>query len=219
MKSIKNNVIFTTSEKQINKLSDKYWGVYEWIEFFHLKTKVNIFNSINTLFDFDKQEFKKTKSKQLIEFKENKEEYEQYSLNILDHSNVSIWISKYRYNGNPNYYKWDGGEIGFIYVKKDWKYKERFIKLLNESCDLWTQYNNGYFDWVYDLSNEEVKQYYAERFQNGENKCNCKNCIISIGEMKEALNESEIDFYNNEYKYDKFGLEFISESLFGLNNV
>lgn len=220
MKSIKNNVIFTTSERQMIRLSKKYWGVFEWIRFFHLKTKVNIFNSKNTLFDFDKEESRKTKSKQLIEFTENKDDYERYALNILDHSSISIWISKYSYNGILEYYNWDGWEIAYIYLKKDWKYKDKFIQLLNDSCSLWTQYANGSFDWVYNLSDEETKEYYEDRFcWDEQEKCECKNCIKSIDEMKNAINDSEIHFYSSEYKNDKFGLESIVEVLFGANNV
>ena len=46
-------------------------------------------------------------------------------------------------------------------------------RLLNESYSLWTQYENGSFDWVYKLSDEEVKTEYAsyikDYFQRIEN--------------------------------------------------
>ena len=75
-------------------------------------------------------------------------------------------------------------------------------RLLNESCSLWTQYENGSFDWVYKLSDEEVKAEYQEI--TNEKECHCHNCTNCM-------------FY--DYKYDKFGLEFIVEYLFGVNNV
>ena len=93
-------------------------------------------------------------------------------------------------------------------------------RLLNESCSLWTQYENGSFDWVYKLSDEEVKAEYQEITNEKECHChNCTNCMFypSIDEMKNKINSREIEFY--DYKYDKFGLEFIVEDLFGVNNV
>lgn len=156
MQSIKHNVIFLTSKRQINILQNRYWGIFEWLRYLNQKTKINIFSDKDKLFNFESQETVKTRSQQLINLKQNEDDHEQYTLNLLDHSGVSLWISKDRYNGNPNYHNWDGGEIAFIYIKKNWKYKDKFIKLLNESCSLWTQYENGFFDWIYKLSDEDA---------------------------------------------------------------
>lgn len=218
MKSIQRNVILTTSEEQMHILWNKHWGIFEWLRYLHLKTSVNIFNGIDTLFDFEDRAPKKTRSSQLIELRKNKDDYEEYALNIYSHSRTKIWISENQYNGFD--YKWDGGEIAFIFIKKDWKYKDKFIKLLNDSCSLWSQYENGSFDWVYDLSDEDTKTEYWDRMNADECKChNCENCIFypTIDEMKDKINEVEIEFY--DYKDDKFGLEFIVEDLFGVNNV
>ena len=220
MQSIKHNVIFLTSKRQINILQNRYWGIFEWLRYLNQKTKINIFSDKDKLFNFESQETVKTRSQQLINLKQNEDDHEQYTLNLLDHSGVSLWISKDRYNGNPNYHNWDGGEIAFIYIKKNWKYKDKFIKLLNESCSLWTQYENGFFDWIYKLSDEEVQVKYQEITNEKEYHChNCTNCMFypSIDEMKDKINTLEIEFY--DYKYDKFSLEFIVQNLFGANNV
>lgn len=142
------------------------------------------------------------------------DDYEKYYLNSFSHGGTKIWVS------NNSVKDWDSGAIASIFVKKNWKYKDKFIQLLNDSCSLWTQYENGYFDWVYELSDEEAKTEYLERTSENECNChNCKNCVFypSIDEMKDKINSLEIEHY--DYECDKFGLEFIIEELFGVNNV
>lgn len=58
MQSIKSNVIFLTSERQMEVLWSRHWGIFDWIKFFSQKTNVNIvtsiLGSITTIFDFRK---------------------------------------------------------------------------------------------------------------------------------------------------------------------